>query len=127
MVQKITKGIKISGQKDFEGTFYKNKNTHYAFKYKVTIENRSKDSVQLNSRHWVILDSLNQEQELDGQGVIGKKPTIEPNTFFEYTSFCPLRTPMGFMEGSYRMLNKDGEEFDLKINKFRLLASQFLN
>ena len=49
MVQQVTRGIKISVQTDFEGTFYKNNKTHYAFKYKVTIENRSKDSVQLNT------------------------------------------------------------------------------
>jgi ApaG protein len=59
--------------------------------------------------------------------VVGKKPTIEPNSFFEYTSFCPLRTPVGFMEGSYRVLNKEGKEFSVKIKKFRLLASQVLN
>jgi ApaG protein len=81
----------------------------------------------LISRHWHITDGTGISEDIYGPGVIGKKPTIEPNTFFEYTSFCPLRTPVGFMEGSYRMLNKDGEEFDLKINKFRLLASQFLN
>ena len=59
MVQQITRGIKISVQTNFEGTFYKNNKTNYAFKYKVTIENQSNDSVQLNSRHWVILDALN--------------------------------------------------------------------
>jgi len=72
MVQQVTRGIKISVQTDFEGTFYKNNKTHYAFGYKVTIENHSKDSVQLNSRHWIILDALNQEQEIIGEGVIGK-------------------------------------------------------
>ena len=59
MVQQVTRGIKIEVKQNFEGTFYKNHKIHFAFGYVVTIENRSKDTVQLNSRHWTILDSLN--------------------------------------------------------------------
>ena len=58
MVQQVTKGIKISVETTFEGTFYKNYKVQFAFGYRVTIENQSKDSVQLNSRHWEILDAL---------------------------------------------------------------------
>lgn len=101
--------------------------SYFLFSYSIRIQNLSKGAIKLISRHWHITDGTGISEDIYGPGVIGKKPTIEPNTFFEYTSFCPLRTPVGFMEGSYRMLNKDGEEFDLKINKFRLLASQFLN
>ncbi len=59
MVQQVTKGIKISVETNFEGTFYKNYKVHFAFGYKVSIENRSKETVQLDSRHWQIMDALN--------------------------------------------------------------------
>ena len=56
MVQQVTKGIKISVETNFEGTFYKNYKIQFAYGYKVTIENQSKDSVQLYAREWIILD-----------------------------------------------------------------------
>jgi len=59
MVQQVTRGIKISVETTFEGTFYKNHKMHFAFGYDITIENQSKDSVQLMARHWQITDALN--------------------------------------------------------------------
>ena len=59
MVTQITRGIKISVKTSFEGTYFKNHKIHFAFSYEITIENYSKDSVQLTSRHWEIFDSLN--------------------------------------------------------------------
>ena len=76
MVTQITRGIKISVHTSFEGTYFKNYKIHFAFSYEITIENHSKDSVQLNSRHWEILDSLNDLEVVDGEGVIGKKPVL---------------------------------------------------
>ena len=71
MVQQITKGIKISVETSFEGTFYKNYKVQFAFGYRITIENQSKDSVQLNSRHWEILDVLNYIEEIRYVGWYG--------------------------------------------------------
>jgi ApaG protein len=76
MVSQITRGIKISVLTSFEGTYFKNYKIHFAFSYVVTIENHSKDSVQLTSRHWEIFDSLNDLDIVDGEGVIGKKPVL---------------------------------------------------
>lgn len=72
MVSQITRGIKISVLTTFEGTYFKNYKIHFAFSYQVTIENHSKDSVQLTSRHWEIYDSLNNIEIVDGEGVIEK-------------------------------------------------------
>ena len=76
MVTQITKGIKISVDTEFQGTYYKDTKLLYAFEYSISIENQSSDVVQLNSRHWVILDSLNNEEVVNGEGVIGKKPVL---------------------------------------------------
>ena len=62
MVTQITKGIKISVDTFFQGTCYKESRLHYAFEYSISIENQSSEVVQLNTRHWVILDSLNNEE-----------------------------------------------------------------
>ena len=105
MVQQVTKGIKISVETTFEGTFYKNYKMQFAFGYRITIENQSKDSVQLNSRHWEILDALNNIETVDGEGVIGKKPVLRPGESHTYNSGCLLTSPFGAMGGYYNMIN----------------------
>tara|TARA_B100000686_G_C16584607_1_gene860033 strand:- start:289 stop:765 length:477 start_codon:yes stop_codon:yes gene_type:complete len=101
--------------------------SYFLFSYRVMIENRSSAVVRLISRYWHITDGVGNSEDIYGPGVVGKKPILEPGTSFEYTSFCPLKTPMGHMEGSYRMVDEEGKESDVTIPKFRLLASQVLN
>ncbi|MEP3568618.1 MAG: ApaG domain, partial [Flavobacteriaceae bacterium] len=78
MFTQITKGIKVSVQTTFEGTFFKNYKMHYAFGYTITIENQSNDSVQLTARHWDIFVALKEMETVDGEGVIGIKLVIKP-------------------------------------------------
>ena len=128
MVQQVTKGIKISVETNFEGTFYKNYKVHFAFGYTVTIENQSKDSVQLNSRHWEILDALNNTEFVDGEGVIGKKPVLKPGESHTYTSGCLLTSPFGAMQGHYNMINLNNTtKFKVTIPAFKLSAKFALN
>ncbi len=128
MVQQVTRGIKISVETNFEGTFYKNYKIHFAFGYKVTIENQSKDSVQLNARHWVILDALNNVETVTGEGVIGKKPVIKPGESHTYTSGCLLTSPFGAMRGHYSMVNfTTTKKFNVAIPSFKLGAPFALN
>ena len=74
MVSQITRGIKISVLTSFEGTYFKNYKIHFAFSYQITIENHSKDSVQLVSRHWEIFDSLNNREVVDGDDAESVEP-----------------------------------------------------
>ncbi|MEZ4797376.1 MAG: Co2+/Mg2+ efflux protein ApaG [Flavobacteriaceae bacterium] len=128
MVQQVTKGIKISVETNFEGTFYKNYKVHFAFGYMVTIENQSKDTVQLNSRHWEILDALNNTEFVDGEGVIGKKPVLKPGESHTYTSGCLLTSPFGAMQGHYNMVNLNNtSKFKVTIPAFKLSAQFALN
>lgn len=99
----------------------------YLFSYHIVIKNLSSSTVKLVSRYWHITDGLGHSQDIHGPGVVGKTPIINSGNSFEYTSFCPLKTPMGFMEGSFRMIDTNKIEFDVEINRFRLLASQILN
>jgi len=128
MVQKVTCGIKISVDTNFEGTFYKNYKIHFAFGYKITIENQSKDSVQLTSRFWTIKDALKDTEIVQGEGVIGKKPVLKPGESHTYNSGCLLSAPFGSMSGYYDMVNfTTSKKFKVVIPSFKLSAPFALN
>ena len=128
MVQQITRGIKISVETNFEGTFQKNYRVHFAFGYCVTIENQSKDSVQLTSRFWQIKDALNHTETVEGEGVIGKKPVLKPGESHTYKSGCLLHSPFGAMSGFYNMINfTSTRKFRVSIPSFKLSAPIALN
>lgn len=128
MVQQITQGIKVSVKTTFEGTFYKNHRINYAYAYQVTIENTSKDTVQLLSRYWKIFDSLNNVEEVQGEGVIGQKPVLKPGQAHSYSSGCLLLSPIGSMQGHYNMVNfTTTKKFKVAIPTFRLSAASAMN
>jgi ApaG protein len=128
MVTQITRGIKISVNTSFEGTYFKNHKIHFAFSYEITIENSSKDTVQLITRHWEIFDSLNDLEIVDGEGVIGKKPVIKPGESHTYSSGCLLSSPHGAMRGYFNMINfTTTRNFRVIVPAFRLSAPYALN
>lgn len=128
MVQQITRGIKISIETSFEGTFYKNHKIQYAFGYMVTIENQSKDTVQLYARYWTILDALNHVEIVSGEGVIGHKPILKPGESHSYKSGCILTSPFGAMHGFYNMINLNyTKTFKVIIPTFKLSAPFAIN
>ena len=90
--------------------------------YHIRIENHGEDTVQLLTRHWIITDGRGQRHSVEGEGVVGEQPVIAPGGSYDYVSGCPLATPTGSMEGSYRMVGADGRRFDAAIPKFALLA-----
>jgi ApaG protein len=88
--------------------------------YHIRIENGSSRSVQLLSRYWKITDGRGSVHEVRGEGVVGEMPLVAPGASFDYVSGCPLSTPTGSMEGSYRMVDEDGSSFDVAIPRFPL-------
>lgn len=128
MVQQVTSGIKISVETSFEGSIYKNHKMTFAFGYQVTIENQSKDSVQLTSRFWRIKDALNHTEIVQGEGVIGQKPVLKPGESHTYSSGCLLTSPFGSMRGYYNMINfTSSKKFKVSIPSFKLSAPFALN
>ncbi|AWX45342.1 Protein ApaG [Flagellimonas maritima] len=128
MFTQVTKGIRVSVQTTFEGTFFKNYKMHYAFGYTITIENQTKNTVQLTARHWDIFDALKEIETVDGEGVIGKKPVIKPNKSHTYSSGCLLASPIGAMKGHYNMVNlASSEEFEVNIPTFKFAAPFAIN
>ena len=94
----------------------------WVFQYTVRITNQGSETVQLLSRHWVITDGTGRSEEVKGPGVVGQQPVLTPGQSFQYSSWCPIETPMGMMQGTYRMVRSGGEEFDIEIAPFALKA-----
>jgi len=87
--------------------------SRFVFGYRITIMNRRKDIVQLLRRHWVIKDADGERRDVEGAGVVGRTPILEPDESFEYSSGCPLETPWGTMEGTYTFRTVRAAELEL--------------
>jgi ApaG protein len=94
----------------------------WVFQYTVRITNKGEDTVQLTSRHWIITDAAEDVNEVKGPGVVGEQPVLAPGESFQYSSWCQLKTPLGMMRGTYRMVRASGEQFDIEIAPFALKA-----
>ena len=116
----VTRGIRVRVVAQYSPERSQPSSNQWFFLYTVTIANEGVDTVQLLSRHWIVTDGSGRVDEVRGPGVIGKQPLLAPGESFEYTSGSPLGTPFGLMEGTYRMVTSDGEEFDAKIAPFTL-------
>ena len=99
----------------------------WVFQYTVRITNQGTSTVQLLSRHWTITDALEHVEEVEGPGVVGEQPVLRPGQSFKYSSWCPLKTPMGMMYGTYQMVAEDGTQFDIQIAPFGLKAPYTVN
>ena len=128
MVTKITDGVKISVETIYQPEYSNPANEHFMFAYRVNIENLTENSVQLLNRHWNIFDSNGTKREVEGEGVVGQQPVIEPGDTHEYVSGCNLKTDIGSMKGSYEMERiVDGLRFRVNIPEFYLIAPYKLN
>lgn len=99
----------------------------YFFSYNIKIINNSNQIAKLLSRYWHITDGLGNSEDVHGPGVVGKTPKIKPGESFSYTSYCPIKTPIGSMKGSFRMVNEDKDEFEVEVKKIKFIAHQLFN
>ncbi|MDR9436243.1 MAG: Co2+/Mg2+ efflux protein ApaG [Thiohalophilus sp.] len=99
----------------------------YVFSYTITIRNDGSVAAKLLTRHWVITDADGKVQEVEGEGVVGEQPHLEPGERFRYTSGTVLETPVGSMQGTYHMIADDGVEFDAQIAPFTLAIPRTLH
>lgn len=99
----------------------------FLFAYTVTIRNTGDVTAQLISRHWIITDANNRIEEVQGLGVVGEQPVLQPGEAFEYTSGCPIATPVGSMRGSYQCIAEDGTAFEAAIPEFILSMPRTLH
>jgi len=122
-----TQGIRVSVHSDYRPEQSQPRAGRWLFSYTVRVANEGPVPAQLVARHWIISDAAGGVEEVQGEGVVGRQPRLEPGRSFEYSSYCVLRTPHGSMRGSYRMVRDDGEAFDAEIAPFALLVPQQVN
>lgn len=122
-----TRGVKV----EVESRYLEEKSDpgqkRWFFAYDIRISNDSPVVVQLLTRHWIITDANGNVEEVKGPGVVGNQPVLAPGESFEYTSFCPLSTPFGTMEGSYQMVTDGGGSFNAVIAQFALSEPMTVN
>jgi ApaG protein len=110
MTSKISAGIKITVESFYQPEFSNPVNSEFMFAYRINIENNNLFPVKLHSRHWHIFDSDGSLREVQGEGVVGVQPVIEPGQFYEYMSGCNLKSEIGRMHGTYEMENLQNRE-----------------
>ncbi len=120
MYRAVTRDIEVEVEPFYLEERSEPSERRYVWGYRITIENRSDEAVQLLSRYWHITDGDGRVEEVRGPGVVGEQPELDPGDSFQYTSGCPLSTPSGIMVGRYTMRNAQGELFDVAVPAFSL-------
>ncbi len=128
MVQQVTEGVKIIVETFYQPTQSNPLNSEHLFAYRITIENQTIYPVKLISRHWHILDSNGTHREVEGDGVVGQQPVIQPGDSYQYTSAVNLHSEIGKMFGTYLMENLfNKKKLTIAIPEFQLVAPAKLN
>lgn len=127
MSDTTTRGIRVQVHSEFLSERSSPRDSQYLFQYHVRISNVGSETAQLVSRDWTITNAEGEVERVKGRGVVGEQPTLPPGASFEYTSFCPLKTSVGSMQGTYQMVTPDGDQFDAVIGTFTLAVPNALN
>jgi ApaG protein len=118
----VTEDIRVEVLSQYSPENSRPSEGEWVFQYTVRITNQGRETVQLLSRHWIIMDGFERTEEVRGPGVVGAQPVLAPGESFKYSSWCPLKTPTGVMRGEYQMTTADGRRFDIEIAPFALKA-----
>jgi ApaG protein len=128
MVSKVTEGVKISVESFYQPDYSNPINSEYMFAYRITIENNNPFTVKLLRRHWNIFDSNASHREVDGEGVVGVQPLINPGEKYQYISGCNLKTELGKMHGTYLMEDiATRKTFEVNIPVFEMVVPFKMN
>jgi ApaG protein len=122
-----TRGIRIHIRSEYVPERSSPRDSSYLFQYHVRISNVGSETAQLIAREWIITTAEGEVERVKGPGVVGEQPVLHPGQSFEYTSYCPLKTAVGAMQGSYQMVTPEGERFDAMISPFTLAVPNALN
>lgn len=120
MPEMVTRDIRVRVESEFVPERSSPENSEFVFSYKVAIGNIGAETVQILGRHWLIHDAFGESEEVIGAGVIGEQPILRPGEEFRYTSYCPLKTSFGTMQGHFEAVTDMGENFTIEIPEFTL-------
>lgn len=128
MIAEVTQGIKVTVETEYQPAYSNPAQFHYVFTYRISIENKSEFTIQLMRRHWFICDAAFESREVEGDGVVGQQPVLEPGQSHQYVSGCNLKSGIGKMTGTYLMERiMDGSQFLVAIPEFTMIAPVRLN
>lgn len=119
--------VKIEVQTEYLPEQSTPEDERYVFAYHVSIHNEGSNKVQLISRHWIITDGNDKVQEVKGSGVIGLQPQLESGESFQYSSGAVIDSQVGVMQGSYQMLDENGQHFEAEIPAFKLAIPNIIH
>ncbi|MFO1051415.1 MAG: Co2+/Mg2+ efflux protein ApaG [Planctomycetota bacterium] len=119
----VTDGIRIRAAAEYRTEESDPDRPSYVFGYRIEMSNEGTSAATLEHRHWIIVDGEGRPSEVRGGGVVGEFPRLAPGGRYEYSSRCPLPTPWGSMEGSYRFRRDDGRTFEVKVGRFFLATN----
>ncbi|MCB1490376.1 MAG: Co2+/Mg2+ efflux protein ApaG [Rhodobiaceae bacterium] len=120
MYKALTHGVQVTVNTLFMEEESDPDQSYFFWAYTIEILNLGTDTVQLMGRHWEIVADDGQAQVVDGEGVVGEQPVLEPGEAFEYTSGAPLPTASGMMRGHYLMETRNGEGIQVEVPAFSL-------
>jgi ApaG protein len=127
MSDTTTRGIRVQVTSTYLPERSSPRDCQYLFAYHIRISNVGSETAQLVSREWIITSADGEVERVKGPGVVGEQPVLTPGSSFEYTSYCPLKTSVGSMQGSYQMMTADGEKFEAQIAPFTLAPPHALH
>lgn len=128
MASKVTEGVTVTVETFYQPDYSNPVNGEFMFAYRITLQNNNPFPVRLLRRHWHIFDSNGTQREVEGEGVVGVQPQINPGDQYQYVSGCNLRTEMGKMYGTYAMENIiTRKQFDVRIPVFDMIVPFKMN
>ena len=117
----VTDGVRVVVRPAFVPSQSNPERRQFLFSYSVTMRNEGVVRVRLASRRWRIVDADGEERIVEGPGVVGQHPELGPGDSFEYSSFCPLLTAWGTMEG-HLVFEREGRPFEVAVGRFYLVS-----
>lgn len=128
MTSMISEGMKVSVETFYQPDYSNPQQSEFMFAYRITLENHNFFPVKLHRRHWFIFDSNGSHREVEGEGVVGVQPILQPGENYQYVSGCNLRSEMGRMYGTYEMENLHNKKsFTVHIPAFEMMAPMKCN
>jgi len=123
MTSMISEGVEVSVETFYQPDYSNPLQSEFMFAYRITIENHNSFPVKLHRRHWNIFDSNGSYREVEGEGVVGVQPVLQPGERYQYVSGCNLRTEMGKMRGNYQMENLHNRKLlEVNIPEFEMIV-----
>jgi ApaG protein len=127
MYRAVTRNIEVTVEPKFWPERSSIEKGQYFWSYTIVITNNGEETVQLETRHWIITDANGHQENVRGEGVIGQQPVLAPGERFEYSSGVQLLTASGVMTGRYQMVSESGEHFEIDVPAFSLESKRALN